>query len=60
MNMTSTNEVVEDISEKELKQAGNLYVYLNMCPENVKYSMMRLELEEILQGKLVHLEVERS
>ena len=49
MNLNSSNETY-NITEEELKQAGNLYVYLNMCPEKFKYSMMRLELEDILRG----------
>ena len=55
MRLDSSNETY-NVSSEILKTAGDLYVYLNICPDTIKYSMMRIELEQLVtSGKVVFL-----
>ena len=47
MQLEGSGDKFEDVTDKELKFAGDLYVYLNMCPDNIKNTMMRIELEQL-------------
>ena len=47
MHLNTSNQTF-DIDPTTLKIAGDLYVYLNFCPDSIIDAMMRLELEEFL------------
>ena len=50
MQVESTNDIYKDVTYEELKLAGDLYIYLEMCPDVVKDAMMRLELEQMMSS----------
>ena len=47
MQLNSTDETYENLSYEELQLPGDLYVYLNMCPDYIVNTMMRIELQQI-------------
>ena len=54
MGVKSSHKVLKNVSDSTIQKAGDLFVYLNFCPENTKYEMMRLEIEQFLsEGRIL-------
>ena len=48
LNVSSSNNFYDDISENTFKNAGKMFLYLNSCPKNVFKSTLRKSFEDYL------------